>query len=286
MEPTEKRFCPQCGAELEVDARFCSECGVPLEEAPQVATSQRTPRQSPPSTQQVLATSGAEAARIAQNLSQHFFTQMGSVLRWEKLAYIGIGMTAISVILPLVSISLFAPATAIVAFSQGLSFILLALSVFGGYYASEGKYSIPISLNIGILATFSVIYFKLHSLLGDAGEKLKDAGNLGLNQDARLAMTLMKEYADKIVGMGLGVYFLLGGALIVMFACAACRLTKKNEPVNIGNVCNEVKSAVIESVEIGGQSLPGFVISIIVVLMLIFLVSNIEIFGFKVSNLI
>ncbi len=277
--------CSNCHHEIEDDAVFCPECGTAQDSLPQNDNKQATPKDPSPTTQQVLAASGAEAARIAQNLSQHLFSRMGSVLRWEKLAYVGLGMTAVSVILPLVSISLVAPITAMVAFSQMLSFVIIALSVLGGYYASEEKYNIPISINFGILAAFSEIYYKLHSLLGDAGEKIKDLGALSRDPSAAFAMKLMKEYADKIIGMGLGVYFLLGGALVAIFACAACRLTKKNEPINIGNICNEVKLSITEVAELGGQNLPGFIISIIVVLLLIFLVSNIEIFGFKVSNL-
>ena len=277
--------CTNCHHEIEDDAVFCPECGTAQASLQQNDNKQINPKDSSPTTQQVLAASGAEAARIAQNLSQHLFSRMGNVLRWEKLAYVGLGMTAISVILPLVSISLVAPITAMVAFSQMLSFVIIALSVIGGYYASEEKYNIPISINLGILATFSVIYYKLHSLLGDAGEKLKELGALSRDPSAAFVMKLIKEYADKIIGMGLGVYFLLGGALVAIFACSACRLTKKNAPINIGNICSEVKLSITEAAELGGQSLPGFIISIIVILLLIFLVTNIEIFGFKVSNL-
>lgn len=284
--------CIKCQCDIPNNAMFCPECGTAQETtAPESNTSQASnvPPQSPPpqehTTQQIFSQAGADTARIAQQLSSHIFTQVSTVLRWEKLAYIGICMVAISVVLPLISISLVSCVTSMVSISQMLSFVLLALCCLSGYYASEEKYNVPLSISIGVLATFSAIYYKLHSVINNASDKIAELTKLGKGVDAETAfvLKLLNEYADKIIGLGMGVYFLLAGTLIVIIACAACRLSRKQEDINIGNIFTESKSALMESAEISGQKLPGFVISIIVVMLLLFIATNIEIFGFKVS---
>ncbi len=281
--------CVQCHCDLQDDAMFCSDCGAAQpEHKPDQSNQTNQQGVSQPTTQQVLAQAGTDTARIAQQLSEHIFSQVSNVLRWEKLAYIGMGMTAISVVLPLISISLISCITSMVSISQMLSFVMLSLCCIAGYYASEEKYNIPLSINVGILVTFSVIYYKLYTVVSDAGEKISELSKLGKGVDpqAAFAMSLLKEYADKIVGLGMGVYFLLAGTLVVIIACSACRLSKKKLPINIGSICNEVKLALMDSAEMAGQKLPGFVVSILVVLLLLFVASSIEIFGFKVSAML
>ncbi len=280
--------CIKCNHEINDEAMFCPECGASQNinnESDQ--NRQGSPAQIP-SAQKTLSESGTDAIRVAQNISEQVFSQVGKVFRWEKVAYIGACMTAIAVLLPLVSVSLIAPITAMVSISQMLSFIILAFSAFAAYYASEGKYNISISIHLGILVTFSVIYYKLYTVVSDAGDKLKELNKIngGLDPQAMFMLNIMKEYADKIIGLGMGVYFLLVGAGLVMLACAACRLSKRDEVINIGSVINEIKIALLEPAEICGQKIPGFIITIIAVLLLIFVAMNIEIFGFKVSAMI
>lgn len=274
--------CIKCNAEMADDAGFCPECGAPQTKPEKNAAPTAN---AEPGAKETLQETGAAAARFAQTFSGEMFTRAGNMLPFEKFAYIGFGMIGVSVILPLISVSLLAPTTSIVAISQMLSFVLLAISVIGAYYVSEEKYNIPISINVGILVTFSVVYFKLYTVVSDitknANEVMKS--NHGLDP---FAIGLIQKMADKIFGLGLGVYFLIGGALIVILAAAACRLSRKQQTVNIGNIINEAKIALLEQNEVGGQKIPGFVITIIVLLLLIFIITNIEIFGLKVSAMI
>lgn len=125
------KSCSQCHSLIPDDAGFCPECGakqppqqVPPAQpqpAPQQANPQAGGQQGPSAQQQQyvqMAQSFAQTgAQTAQQLSQQFFAHVGSMLRWEKIAYIGLGMIAISVVLPLISISIFSCLTSMVNIS-------------------------------------------------------------------------------------------------------------------------------------------------------------------------
>lgn len=110
------------------------------------------------------------------------------------------------------------------------------------------------------------------------------ASQLGGGPDMAFAASILQDSADKLVGLGIGVYFLLAGAFIAIIACAACRLSRKNVPVNIGTICTELKDAILEPAEMGGQRIPAFILTILVVGILLFIATNIEIFGVRVSS--
>ena len=129
------KSCSQCHSLIPDDAGFCPECGakqppqqVPPAQpqpTPQQATAQQANpqaggQQGPLAQQQYvqMAQSFAQTgAQTAQQLSQQFFAHVGSMMRWEKIAYIGLGMIAISVVLPLISISIFSCLTSMVNIS-------------------------------------------------------------------------------------------------------------------------------------------------------------------------
>ena len=186
--------CIKCNSDIADDAAFCTECGA--SQAVNLAKS------APPSATESLQETGAAAARFAQNISGEMFTRAGNMLPFEKFAYIGFGMIGVSVILPLVSVSLIAPTTAIVAISQMLSFVLLAISVIGAYYVSEEKYNIPISINVGILITFSVVYFKLYTVISELTKNANDFMKSGRGIDP-FAMNLIHPWRIKFLGWGL-----------------------------------------------------------------------------------
>ena len=301
------KSCSQCHSLIPDDAGFCPECGakqppqqVPPAQpqpAPQQATAQQANPQAGgqqgPSAQQQqyvqMAQSFAQTgAQTAQQLSQQFFAHVGSMMRWEKIAYIGLGMIAISVVLPLISISIFSCLTSMVNISQIMTFAVLALCCLAGYYASEEKYNIPLSINVGLLLTFAVIYCKLHFAIADFFDKTKQgakaASQLGGGPDMAFIGSILQDSANKLVGLGIGVYFLLAGALIAIIACAACRLSRKKAPVNIGTICTEMKDAILEPAEMGGQRIPAFILTIFVVGILLFIATNIEVFGVRISS--
>ena len=297
------KSCSQCHSLIPDDAGFCPECGakqppqqVPPAQpqpTPQQATAQQANpqaggQQGPLAQQQYvqMAQSFAQTgAQTAQQLSQQFFAHVGSMMRWEKIAYIGLGMIAISVVLPLISISIFSCLTSMVNISQIMTFAVLALCCLAGYYASEEKYNIPLSINVGLLLTFAVIYCKLHFAIADFFDKTKQgakaASQLGGGPDMAFIGSILQDSANKLVGLGIGVYFLLAGALI---ACAACRLSRKKAPVNIGTICTEMKDAILEPAEMGGQRIPAFILTILVVGILLFIATNIEVFGVRISS--
>ena len=300
------KSCSQCHSLIPDDAGFCPECGakqppqqVPPAQpqpTPQQATAQQANpqaggQQGPLAQQQYvqMAQSFAQTgAQTAQQLSQQFFAHVGSMMRWEKIAYIGLGMIAISVVLPLISISIFSCLTSMVNISQIMTFAVLALCCLAGYYASEEKYNIPLSINVGLLLTFAVIYCKLHFAIADFFDKTKQgakaASQLGGGPDMAFIGSILQDSANKLVGLGIGVYFLLAGALIAIIACAACRLSRKKAPVNIGTICTEMKDAILEPVEMGGQRIPAFILTILVVGILLFIATNIEVFGVRISS--
>nr|WP_304101338.1 zinc ribbon domain-containing protein [Mitsuokella multacida] len=306
------KSCSQCHSLIPDDAGFCPECGakqppqqvppvqpVQPQPTPQQATAQQANPQAGgqqgPSTQQQgqqyvqMAQSFAQTgAQTAQQLSQQFFAHVGSMMRWEKIAYIGLGMIAISVVLPLISISIFSCLTSMVNISQIMTFAVLALCCLAGYYASEEKYNIPLSINVGLLLTFAVIYCKLHFAIADFFDKTKQgakaASQLGGGPDMAFIGSILQDSANKLVGLGIGVYFLLAGALIAIIACAACRLSRKKAPVNIGTICTEMKDAILEPAEMGGQRIPAFILTILVVGILLFIATNIEVFGVRISS--
>lgn len=300
------KSCSQCHSLIPDDAGFCPECGakqppqqvppaqpVQPQPTPQQANPQAGGQQGPSAQQQQyvqMAQSFAQTgAQTAQQLSQQFFAHVGSImLRWEKIAYIGLGMIAISVVLPLISISIFSCLTSMVNISQIMTFAVLALCCLAGYYASEEKYNIPLSINVGLLLTFAVIYCKLHFAIADFFNKTKQgakaASQLGGGPDMAFIGSILQDSANKLVGLGIGVYFLLAGALIAIIACAACRLSRKKAPVNIGTICTEMKDAILEPAEMGGQRIPAFILTILVVGILLFIATNIEVFGVRISS--
>lgn len=296
------KSCSQCHSLIPDDAGFCPECGAkqPPQQVPP-AQPQPTPQQA--TAQQANPQAGGQQGPLAQQqyvqmaqsfaqtgaqTAQQFFAHVGSMMRWEKIAYIGLGMIAISVVLPLISISIFSCLTSMVNISQIMTFAVLALCCLAGYYASEEKYNIPLSINVGLLLTFAVIYCKLHFAIADFFDKTKQgakaASQLGGGPDMAFIGSILQDSANKLVGLGIGVYFLLAGALIAIIACAACRLSRKKAPVNIGTICTEMKDAILEPAEIGGQRIPAFILTILVVGILLFIATNIEVFGVRISS--
>ena len=142
------KSCSQCHSLIPDDAGFCPECGAkqPPQQVPP-AQPQPTPQQA--TAQQANPQAGGQqgplaqqqyvqmAQSFAQTGAQLFFAHVGSMMRWEKIAYIGLGMIAISVVLPLISISIFSFLTSMVNISQIMTFAVLALCCLAGYYASE-----------------------------------------------------------------------------------------------------------------------------------------------------
>ena len=148
------KSCSQCHSLIPDDAGFCPECGAKQPAQQQQINPQSGAQQGPSAQQQSqqyvqMAQSFAQTgAQTAQQLSQQFFAQVGSMMRWEKMAYIGLGMIAISVVLPLISVSIFSCLTSMVNISQIMTFAVLALCCLAGYYASEEKYNIPLAINV------------------------------------------------------------------------------------------------------------------------------------------
>ena len=173
------KSCSQCHSLIPDDAGFCPECGAKQPAQQQQINPQSGAQQGPSAQQQSqqyvqMAQSFAQTgAQTAQQLSQQFFAQVGSMMRWEKMAYIGLGMIAISVVLPLISVSIFSCLTSMVNISQIMTFAVLALCCLAGYYASEEKYNIPLAINVGLLLTFAAIYCKLHFAIADFFDKDK-----------------------------------------------------------------------------------------------------------------
>lgn len=300
------KSCSQCHSLIPDDAGFCPECGakqlpqqvppaqpVQPQPTPQQATAQQANpqaggQQGPSAQQQQYVQMAQSFAQTGAQTAQQFFAHVGSMMRWEKIAYIGLGMIAISVVLPLISISIFSCLTSMVNISQIMTFAVLALCCLAGYYASEEKYNIPLSINVGLLLTFAVIYCKLHFAIADFFDKTKQgakaASQLGGGPDMAFIGSILQDSANKLVGLGIGVYFLLAGALIAIIACAACRLSRKKAPVNIGTICTEMKDAILEPAEMGGQRIPAFILTILVVGILLFIATNIEVFGVRISS--
>ncbi|WP_432646176.1 zinc ribbon domain-containing protein [Mitsuokella sp.] len=297
--------CIHCQAVIPDEAEFCPECGTkqPVMQNPAQPAAPMTnqganmtmPQGQPNAGQNNAYAQAAQSfvqsgADTAQQMSQKFFARVGNMMRWEKIAYIGLGMIAISVLLPLISISIISCLTSMVNISQLMTFAVLAFCCLAGYYVSEEKYNIPLSINIGLLVTFAVIYCKLHFAIVDFFDKTKKgaqaASQMTGGLDFGLGANFVQEFADKIVGLGIGVYFLLAGAFIVIIACAACRLSRKNLPVNIGSICTEAKDAMLEPAVMGNQRIPAFILTILVVGVLLFIAMNIEVFGFRISSLL
>ena len=284
--------CIKCQMEIEDEAQFCPECGASQTVVPAAPQPPVQPMMTPAAPRQPMAPAmqppaEADTAQLANQLSSHLLNKLSSVMRWEKLGYIGMGMAAISVALPLVSVSLLSMVTSMLNISQLLSFAVLALCCFAAYYFSEEKYNISLSVGVGFLVTFGVAYYKLHAAVVDAGTKLKDLSALKmLPPDAVGLLQLMQGFTDKLVGVGIGVYFLLAGSLIFIVASAACRLGRKNAAIDIGSIFGECKLALTEMAEIGSQKLPAYVITILTVAILIFIAMNIEIFTVKLSTLL
>lgn len=258
--------CNRCQAEIENEALFCPECGAQQErEEVQAVTVSPQPE--------------ADTVQLLCKLS--------NVVKWEKIGYIGMGMVAISVVLPLVSISLLSMTTSMINISQLLSFAVLAFCCFAAYYFSEEKYNIALSIGLGFLLTFGIAYYKLYSAMANLGSTLKNLTSSNvLGSEAALVLPLVQGFADKLIGMGIGVYFLLAGALVLIVASAACRLARKKAVIDIGSVFAESKLALRETAEIGAQRLPAYLVTVLVAVILIFIAMNIEIFTMKISAIL
>ena len=92
------KSCSQCHSLIPDDAGFCPECGAKQPAQQQQINPQSGAQQGPSAQQQSqqyvqMAQSFAQTgAQTAQQLSQQFFAQVGSMMRWEKMAYIGLGI--------------------------------------------------------------------------------------------------------------------------------------------------------------------------------------------------
>lgn len=270
------KHCMRCQTELEDSASFCPECGMPQEknEAGEKETS------APPAP--------AAAAPIVQGASATTKENQPAAARrtlWEKAGYIGLGMTAVSVLLPLVSISLLSAVTSLMNVSQMLSFLLLALCCFAACYFKEEKYNIPLSVSLGILVTFGGLYYKLYTALGDMKKTMALLEQMQ-NRDAQFVMQFLHSFADKLIGTGIGFYFLLAGALLTVVACASCRLAKKQAGIAVGSLFTECRLALMETAEIGSQKIPAYILTVLTIAVLVFAVMNIEIFTLKVASLL
>lgn len=267
------KHCERCQTELEDSASFCSECGMPQaqNEVPE------KPAAEPPTP----ATPTAQAATVKRE------NPLSSARRtlWEEAGYIGLGMTAVSVLLPLLSISLLSTVTSLMNVSQMLSFLLVVLCCFAAYFFKEAKYNIPLSVSLGILATFGGMYYKLYTALGDM-KKTMALLEQTQNRDAQFIMQILHSFADKLIGTGIGFYLLLAGALLTVIACAACRLVKKQAEVSLGSIFAECRLALTETAEIGSQKIPAYILTILTIAVLVFAAMNVEIFTLKVASLL
>lgn len=161
----------------------------------------------------------------------------------------------------------------------------LLLCCFAAYFFKEAKYNIPLSVSLGILATFGGMYYKLYTALGDM-KKTMALLEQTQNRDAQFIMQILHSFADKLIGTGIGFYLLLAGALLTVIACAACRLVKKQAEVSLGSIFAECRLALTETAEIGSQKIPAYILTILTIAVLVFAAMNVEIFTLKVASLL
>ena len=262
--------CINCQTELSDDSVFCSECGSkqPVEESNQEfepnAEAVITPVEKNPGKDVV-----AEQATALLNASNKALSSI-DVSKWDKIGLIGIVLMGIAVLLPIVNASFVSTLTSLINVSQLLSFVVLVLCCVSAYYLSEKNFNVPCAVGGGIFAVAAYMCYKIHSTLAQLSAEMdKSAQGLSFLFGGGMAKGIQKMLSD--MGIGIGLYFLLTGAVIVMLSCGASRLIRRNENVEIGAIITEVKNMMSETVDIGSMRLPTFALTIVVIAIIAFI---------------
>lgn len=254
--------CIKCQVELCDDDLFCSECGAkqPIEEI-------RNENTMGDSDDYVLMQEEPDQTEVFNKA----LSPIGGS-KWDKIGLIGIVMIGIAVFLPMVNASFASTLTSMINVSRILSFAVLLFVGWSAYYLSEKKFNIPCSVGIGILAVSLYTSYKIHSELSEMEKLAQTFALLFGNATAKAAQKVLAE-----IGIGMGMYFLLAGSIIVIISCGASRLVRKQQGVELGTIVNEIKNMMMETVELGSVRLPSYIVTIIVVAMIVFAGTTIDV---------
>ena len=260
------KHCTYCGAQLPDAAEFCSECGtkqVAVTQQPgQQTQSQQAPTQPQPQKQwQSQATAAQASSQTLQSLAAY-------VNRADRLGYIGAGIVALSVFMPLVTVVKLISIN-IMDLSKGLMLAIFAIAAISAYAVNKQKHAISAALGTGLLVFILAAVFKYNEGISAMQQSLLGQG---LGALAREGGGFMKNLVGEAITLDWGLYLFAFGALLLVVAGMVYTLKSSERVVNLGNCLVAWKELLFAQVKIETHNVPAWAITIVELAVLGFIV--------------
>ncbi len=236
MEVSDMKKCVKCNKEMADDSRFCPRCG----EDQAAVVSPFTPQ----------STSGNNSISkpwmTSDALSSGDFME-----KLHKAALVGIGLTGISVLMPMLRVIGFMEFT-IMDYSKFLALVIIALCVYMGHEILQKNYAIPAVASQGLFAYFIVIYMRYANSMSDMRR--------GLGSMVRDAV-----YVEW------GTYVFTIGVVLTCAASILAGITSSEKSLCKDTLVSQWKAYTLESLKIHSINIPGYawIIAVAVTLLVI-----------------
>lgn len=222
--------CVKCNKEMADDSRFCPRCG---EDQAAVETTNDGKGESKP-------------WALPEGLSSGDFME-----KLHKAALVGIGLTGISVLMPMLRVIGIMEFT-IMDYSKFLALVIIALCVYMGHEIMQKNYAVPAVASQGLFAYFLVIYVRYANSMSDMrrgfGSMVRDA-----------------------VYVEWGTYVFTIGVILTCAASIIAGITSSDKSLCKDTLVSQWKAYTLESVKIHSINIPGYawIIAVAVILLVI-----------------
>lgn len=222
--------CVKCSKEIADDSRFCPYCG---EDQATVETTNNGKDDS-------------KTLTLPKGLSSEDFME-----KLNKTALIGIGLTGISVLMPMLRVIGLMEFT-IMDYSKFLALVIIALCVYMGHEILQKNYAVPAVGSQGLFAYFIVVYVKYANSMSDMRR-----GFGSIVHDA--------------VYVEWGAYVFIIGVILTCAASIIAGITSSDKSLCKDTLISQWKAYTLESVRIQAINIPGYawIIAVAVILLII-----------------
>lgn len=219
--------CVKCGKEMADDSRFCPRCG---EDQATISALDDNSISS--------INSG-----INVSLSGDFVEKL------NKAALVGVGLTALSVLMPMLRVIGFMEFT-IMDYSKFLALVIIGICVYMGHEIFQKNYAVPTVVSQGLLVYFIVVYFRYSGYVSEVRR-----GFSGMGRD--------------IIYVEWGTYVFIIGVILTCFASIMASIVSSNKSICKENLMEQWKLYTLGSLKFHTVVIPGYAWLIVLAVVLI-----------------
>lgn len=232
--------CVKCNKEMADDARFCPRCG-----EDQAVIIKSTENES--------STSSTNDETKYRNISD--VLKSGDFMeKLHKSALVGIGLTGLSVLMPMLHVIGFMEFT-IMDYSKFLALVIIGICVYTGHEFLQKNYIIPTVVSQGLFLYFIVIYVRFANSMS--------AMRRGFGTLVRDAIYL--EW---------GTYVFIIGVILTCMASIMSGIVSVDKPLCKDSLVEQWKKYTLESVKIHTVTMPGYAWSVAIAIILFVITSQ------------